>query len=199
MVLMKKVPIILFSMFFLLAACVNENESPAAITTPVPSPSATDTPFPTPASPKDAIVWDGLQVTIDLLEITGEYQTDYGSSRIPPDGQKFLWVHIRIANNGPVQLDIPALEHFSILYAAAELKPTYGHRQNYTDYSTLGSQLSPAQELDGWLRFDIPTAAQLKELRFVFIPESAQVGASYGSPNYPYAKDKPTYVWNCAP
>jgi hypothetical protein len=36
-------------------------------------------------------------------------------------------------------------------------------------------------------------------LRFVFLPESAQVGASYGSPNYPYADDKPTYVWNGAP
>ena len=196
---MKKVPLILFSVFFLLAACINENESPTATATPVPSPGATVTPLPTSASPKDSIVWEGLQVTMDQLEITNAYQTDYGSSRIPPDGQKFLWVHIRIANTGQIQMDIPVLENFSILYAAAELKPTYGHRQNYTDYSTLDSLLSPAQELDGWLRFDIPAAAELSDLRFVFLPTSAQVGTSYNSPTYPYADNKPTYVWNCAP
>jgi hypothetical protein len=94
-------------------------------------------------------------------------------------------------------MDVPASEHFSVLYTAAELKPTYGHRAGYADYTTLGPLIFPDQGLDGWLRFDIPVSAELGELRFVFLPESAQVGASYNSPNYPYADDKPTYVWNC--
>jgi hypothetical protein len=136
---------------------------------------------------------------MDQPEITQEYQTDYGSSRIPTEGNKFLWVHIRLKNIAQTKLDLPVAEHFSVLYAATELKPTYGHRSEHTDYTTLGATIFPNQELEGWLRFDIPAAAELKDLRFVFIPESAQVGASYNSPSYPYADDKPTYVWKCAP
>jgi hypothetical protein len=98
-----------------------------------------------------------------------------------------------------VEMDVPLLENFSILYAAVELKPTYGHRAEYADYSALDPVIFPDQELDGWLRFDIPVAAEFSDLRFVFLPESAQVGASYNSPNYPYAVGKPTYVWKLAP
>ena len=138
-------------------------------------------------------------MTMDQLEVTQDYITDYGSSRIPTEGNKFLWVHIRLKNTGQIEMDVPLPEHFSILYAAVELKPTYGHRAEYVDYTTLGPKVFPNQELDGWLRFDIPAAAELKDLRFVFLPESSQVGTSFSSPNYPYAEDKPTYVWKCAP
>ena len=136
---------------------------------------------------------------MDQLEITEAYFTDFGSQRIPPAGQKILWVHIRLKNMGQVEMDVPIAEHFSILYAAVELKPVYGYRQGYAEYTALGPVIFPDQELAGWLRFDIPVAAELSEMRFVFIPESAQVGVSYSSPNYPYAANKPTYVWNCAP
>jgi len=144
-------------------------------------------------------MWDGLQVTMDQLEITQDYVTDYSSTRSPSTGQKFLWVDIRLKNTDQIEMDIPLSQHFSVLYAGTELKPSYGHRQGYADYTALGSVIFPNQELDSWLRFDIPTAAELNELRFVFLPESSQVGASFSSPNYPYSEDKPTYVWNCAP
>lgn len=184
----------------ILTACSTAGESPAipTLVTPIPPPTMTSVP-PTPSSPNDAILWDTLQVTMDQLEITEEYLTDYGSTRIPPAGQKILWVHILLKNTGQIEMDVPVAEHFSVLYAAIELKPIYGHRQGYTEYATLGPVIFPEQELDGWLRFDVPAAAELSEMRFVFIPESAQVGVSYSSPNYPYANDKPTYVWNCAP
>ena len=96
-------------------------------------------------------------------------------------------------------MNMPLLENYSVLYAATELKPTYGHRKDHTEYTTLASVIFPNHELDGWLRFDIPAEAQLKDLRFVFLPESSHVGVSFSSPNYPYSEDKPTYVWNCAP
>jgi hypothetical protein len=136
---------------------------------------------------------------MDQVEITGEYLTEFGSNRNPPDGKQFLWVHIQLKNMGQVEIDMPALENFSILYAAAEIKPVYGHRNGYVDYTTLGSTIFPNQELDGWLRFDIPDTAELWDMLFVFLPESAQVGTSYSSPNYPYSDDKPTYVWECEP
>ena len=94
-------------------------------------------------------------------------------------------------------IDTPFAENFSVLYAGTEIKPVYGRRMGYTEYTLLSPVIFPNQEADGWLRFDIPVAAELKDLLFVFIPESAQIGASFSSPYYPYADDKPTFVWKC--
>ena len=110
-----------------------------------------------------------------------------------------MWVHVQLKNVGQIEVEVPILEHFSVLYAATEIKPTYGHRQGYTEYSTLGPILFPEQATDGWIRFDIPVTAELQDLLCVFLPESAQIGTTISSPNYPYSEDKPTYVWKCAP
>ena len=204
MSILKKSLLALLIGLFILTACSSANQppavSPTATATPTPPPTATETRvFPTPSSPNDSIQWDGLQVSMDQLEISQKFINEYGSTRVPPAGKKFLWVHIRLKNTNQIEMDVPITDHFSILYAAIEIKPTYGHRQGYIDYTGLGPLIFPNQELDGWLRFDIPATAELKDLRFVFLPESAQVGASFTSPNYPYAADKPTYVWNCVP
>jgi len=199
---MKKILAILALGSILLTACRSTARRSATPVPPTSSPQPTATAIrilPTPSSPGDSIQWDALQVTMDQLEITQDYLTDFGSTRVPPAGTKFLWVHIRLKNTGSIEMNLPLAEHFSILYAASELKPTYGHRAEYADYTVLGPVISPNQGLDGWLRFDIPTAADLNDLRFVFLPESSQVGVSYSSPNYPYADDKPTYVWKCIP
>ncbi len=197
---LKKLTLVLLFGLIALAACTTKSTSqstPATATQP-PRPTLTvSTAVPTPSSPSDSILWDDLQVTMDQLEITDDYLTDFGSTRIPPEGKKFLWVHIRLKNTGQVEMDVPVYEHHSVLYAATEIKPIYGHRDGHVDYTTLGPVIFPNQELDGWLRFDIPAAAELKEMLFVFIPESAQVGTSFDSPNYPYVENKPTYVWEC--
>ena len=196
----KSLPFLLILLLFL-AACTQQNMvtavSATSTATQTPLPTFTPTPFPTPSSPGNSILWDDLQVTMNQLEITEAYINEFGSTRNPPEGKKFLWVRIQLKNTGSVEMDMPILENFSILYAAIEIKPIYGYRDGFVDFTTLGSTIFPGQELDGWLRFDIPATAELKDIRFVFIPESAQVGASYSSPNYPYADDKPTYVWEC--
>lgn len=199
----KPLYILLIGLMFL-TACTTDSESPVVpatgTATPLPPPTATTTRvLPTPSSPSDSILWDELQVTMDQLEITEEYLTDFGSTRIPSAGQKFLWVHVRLKNTGQTEVEVPLSEHYSVLYAATELKPIYGHRQGYAEYAALESVIFPNQELDGWLRFDIPVAAELKDMLFVFIPESAQIGTSFSSPDYPYSENRPTYVWNCAP
>ena len=199
---MKTTLSILFIALFVLTACSSIGEAAATAASPTVSPQPTATQIlvlPTSSSPGDRIVWDNLQVTMDRCEVSQDYLTDYGSTRTPPIGQKFLWVQVRLKNVGQAQLDVPIAEHFSVLYAAAELKPTYGHRQGYVDYTTLGSLIFPNQELDAWLRFDIPRTAEFNNLRFVFLPESSQVGTSFSSSEYPYAKDKLTYVWKCTP
>ncbi len=191
----KKISGILFVGLLILTACASASEIPTT-TTSVPQPTATAIKvLPTPAIPGDSIQGGNLQVTLSQLEVTRDYVTEYDTTRIPPAGDKFLWVHVQLKNTGQVEMNLPLLENYSILYAATELKPTYGHRKDHTEYTTLDSD----RELDGWLRFDIPAEAELKDLRFVFLPESSHVGVSFSSPNYPYADDKPTYVWNCAP
>lgn len=202
MLSMKKLSHILLFGLIILTACTAKSEPqsmPAAITvTQTPPPTATATKvLPTPSSPTDSILWDDLQVTMDQLEITGEYLTDFGSTRSPSAGTKLLWVHVLLKNKGQIEKDVPIYEHYSILYAAIEIKPIYGYRQGHTEYTSLNPTIFPNEELDGWLRFDIPDTAELKDLRFVFLPESSGVGTSFSSPNYPYSDGKPTYVWNC--
>jgi hypothetical protein len=186
---------------FIMTACSSAGEASVAplVATPSPQPTATEiTVLPTPSSPGDSVIWRDLQVSMDQAEITDLFITEFGSQRTPSAGQKFLWIHITLENIGQDEIALPTPENFSVLYAESEFKPIYGHRQGYADYTDLGSTLFPGQELDAWLRFDIPTTAELSDLRFVFLPTSSQVGVSPSSPNYPYAENKPTYVWKCA-
>ena len=201
---MKNIPDVLLRSLiglFLITACSSTDATtPPGITTTTPQPIVTEAgPLPTPASPSDSIIWRDLQVTMAQVEITKDFITEYGTTRIPSADMKFMWVHVQFKNVGQVEVDMPHLENFSVLYAATELKATYGHRQGYQEYSTLEPTLVPDHEADAWLRFDIPAEAELTDLRFVFLPTSSQVGASFSSPNYPYSEDKPTYVWKCAP
>jgi len=197
---MKNISKILVILLMGLTSCgTRDQTTPPSPTPPSSQPTTTSIKIlPTPSSPGGAIVWEDLQVIMEQLEVTQDYLTEFGSTRTPPAGSKFLWVYVRLHHTGQTEIEVPISEHFSILYAATELKPTYGHRAGYTDYTDLDPIIFPDQILAGWLRFDIPDAAELNELRFVFLPESSQVGTSYNSPNYPYSDNKPTYVWKCA-
>jgi len=197
---MRKISHISLQVFFgllLVAACSPADQAtvPAATLTPRPVPTSTalPTPFPLGAS----VAWQGLQVTMLQAELTEDYVNEYGSRRIPSAGMKFLWVQVRLKNMGEKEIDMPGPEHFSALYVGAEFKPTYGHRRDYVDYLTLDDTLFQNQQADAWLRFDVPSTAGLSDLRFVFLPESSDVGVSSSSPTYPYAVDHPTYVWKC--
>jgi len=193
---MKKIQVTLFIGFLLLTACSSSTPTPIIISI---QPTLTVTPSPAFSSPGKSILWQGLQVSMEQAEITNNFVTDFGSTRIPSHGDKFLWVHIVLKNVTQVELPLPDAEHYSILYVATELKPTYGHRKDHIDYIMLDSTLFPDQSVEAWLRFDIPVAAELMDLRFIFLPESSNVGASFTSPNYPYAEDHPAFVWNCSP
>jgi hypothetical protein len=191
----KTAPKVLCILFFILVAC-----SPASTSTIViPLPTTTMTPvLPTPSSPSDPVIWRDLKVIFDQAEITDSFTNEFSSQRVPSTRQKFLWIHVSLENVGKDEILLPKPENFSVLYAESEFKPVYGHRQGYADYTDVGTTLFPDQKLDAWLRFDIPDAADLNELWFVFLPTSTQVGVSPSSPNYPYAENKPAFVWKCA-
>jgi hypothetical protein len=199
---MKKLLNVLFISLFILTACSSTGESSATPVIAITSPQSTATKIkvlPTPSSPGDSVTWRDLEVSMVQAEITDSFITEFGTQRLPSTGRKFLWVHVALENVGNDEITLPASENFSVLYTDSEFKPIYGHRQGYADYTDLGRTLFPSQKLDAWLRFDIPITADLQDLWFVFLPESAQVGVSPSSPNYPYATNKPTFVWECEP
>jgi hypothetical protein len=149
-------------------------------------------------APDQRIVYDDLQVVMRQAEITTSYLTEYGSSREPPADKKFLWINILLKNIGQHEQNLPAPEHFSVLFGTTEFKSTYGHRKGYADYTSLNTIVSQEQEVDAWLRFDISTTAELKDLWFVFLPESSQVSVSFLPTDYSWG-DHPIYLWACAP
>jgi len=149
-------------------------------------------------APGQTVIYNDLQVAMGQAEITSSYLTEYGSTREPPEGLKFLWIHINLINTGQALRNLPAPEHFSVLNGVAEFKPTYGRRKDYADYMVLTTDMIQGQDVDAWLRFDIPTALELKDLWFAFLPESSQVSTGFSTGDYPWG-DQPIYLWMCTP
>jgi len=177
--------------------------SSACYPAPAPVPAYPPTPavnrsLPTPVPPGQEIVYNDFRVVMSQAEVATSYTTEYGSQRNPSPGTKFLWIHILLNNVGQVEHPLPTSEHFSVLYGASEFKPSYGHRQGTTDYTALKPVVYQSQQVDAWLRFDIPVSAELKDLQFAFLPESFQVNTSFAPTDYPWA-DHPIYLWSCVP
>jgi hypothetical protein len=198
----KILRLVLSSLFGLLMATACNSASAPIIPTPAPSstPRAAveNKSLPTPISSGQMVIFDGIQATMDQAEITAGYITEYGSSREPSADNKFLWIHINLKNIGQKERGLPVAEHFSALSGTTEFKPTYGHRKDHADYMALNTILYPAQDVNAWLRFDIPADVELKDLIFAFLPESTQVSIGFSSSDYSWA-DHPIYLWNCAP
>lgn len=184
----------LFLCLWTLVACY---PTPALVQ-PYPPTQAANRPLPTPIASGQEIRSADFQVTMAQAEITTSYVTDYGSQRDAPVGAELLWVHVLLKNVGRVERGLPAIEHFSVLYGTSEFKPIYGHRQGYVDYTTLKPVVYQGQQVDAWLRFDVPAGVQLKDLQFAFLPESFQVSTSFAPTDYPWA-DHPIYLWRCEP
>ena len=185
---------------FVITAC----DSASATVVPTPIPSATpqaaleNKTLPTPISAGQTVVYNDLQLTMDQAEITDSYLTEYGSNREPTGDNKFLWTHIILMNISQKEQSLPDAEHFSALFATTEFKPAYGHRKGHVDYMALNEVIDQGEEVDAWLRFDIPTEAELTNLTFAFLPESTQVSFGFSSNEYFWA-DHPIYLWDCAP
>ena len=200
MFLIKTTPKFLFIGLFILTACSSTGESVTPVTITAP-PQLTETEvkvLPTPMSPSQMIVYEDLQVVMSQAEITTSYLTKFDSTREPPAGKKFLWVRILLKNIGQQEQNLPAPEHFSVLNGTTEYKSIYGHRKEYADYMALTTNMVQGQEVDAWLRFDIPAALELKDLWFAFLPESSQVSTGFSSSEYSWG-DHPIYLWTCAP
>jgi hypothetical protein len=184
----------------LITACNTANTPINPTPAPPSTPQATivNKSLPTPMAQSEMVVYDNLQVVMSGAEITTSYLTEFGSSREPPAGKNIIWIHILLKNISQSEKKLPAPEHFSVLYDTTEFKATYGHRKDHTDYLALNTSMAAGQEVDAWLRFDIPAEAELQDLWFAFLPESSQVSLGFSSSDYFWA-DHPLYLWTCAP
>jgi len=198
----KTLNLMLSSLFGLLIINACNSASGAVIPTSIPSSTSQvvveNKSLPTPISPGQMVVYNDLQVEMSEAEITTSYITEYGSEREPSADKKFVWVHILLKNIGQGEQALPAPEHFSVLNGETEFKPTYGHRKDHTDYMSLNTSMAQGQDVDAWLRFDIPADAELQDLIFAFLPESSQVSLGFSSSDYSWA-DHPIYLWTFAP
>jgi hypothetical protein len=198
----KTLMLVLYSLFGLLIVTACNSAGGPVVPTPALSSTAQATveiqSLPTPMSPSQMVVYDNLQVVMSKAEITTSYLTEYGSNRGPSADKKIIWIHILLKNNSQGERNLPAPEHFSVLDGTTEFKATYGHRKEHTDYMALNPSMAQGQEVDAWLRFDIPAALELKDLKFAFLPESSQISVGFASSDYPWA-DHPIYLWTCAP
>ena len=198
----KKFMIVLSGLFGLLivTACNSANEVivPTSIPSSTPQAVVENNIVPTPMSPGQPIIYEDLQVLLKEAEITSSFITEYGTTREPPPGKNIIWVHILLKNISQREQILPESEHFSVLSSTTEFKATYGHRKDHTDYMTLTPILAQEQEVDAWLRFDIPVAMDLNQFLFAFLPESLQVSIIVPSSGSAWA-EHPTYLWTCAP
>lgn len=184
---------------FLLAACAPRAAAlpPTATLTPAPGAVAllaTPKPLPTAASLGEAVTFEDLTIQIGGVELNDQYKTRFGPVRDATPGVKFLWVQVLVENNGQAVKDLPAEDHFSVLHAGREYKPTYGHRDGFPDYTSLGGAVLPGSPLDGWLRFDIQEETGLDDLQFAFLPESTRITytrTQSGSSIF----DHPVFLW----
>ena len=199
---MKNVTFVLIGLLGILtlAACTSADGTvvPAPIPSITPRATAENKSLPTPAPGGQTIMYEDLQVTMDQAEITESYETEFGSSREPTAGIKFLWIHIILKNIGQQEQNLPAEENFSALFGTTEFKPTYGYRKDYVDYTTLNTIINADEEVNAWLRFDVPLEAESQDLTFVFLPESTQISFGFSSTDFSWA-DHPIYLWSCAP
>ena len=200
---MKKPLIFMLSNFLgllVVTACNSASGPLMPVPTPSPNPRSAveNKTLPTPISPGQIVVYDNLQVMMKEAEITSSYLTEYGPEREPPAGKNIVWIHILLKNISQGERTLPATEHFSVLHGTTEFKATYGHRKDHTDYTSLNASMAQEQEVDVWLRFDIPATAELQDMWFAFLPESSQVSLGFSSSDYFWA-DHPIYLWNCAP
>jgi hypothetical protein len=191
---------ILSGVFGLLMITACNSTSSLIVPVPLSTPQikAENKSLPAPVAPGQTIVYDDLQIEMKEAEITTSYLTEYGSDRYPPTGKKFAWIHILLKNIGQGERSLPTPEHFSVLNGLDEFKPIYGHRKDHTDYMVLNSNMTQGQEMDAWLRFDIPAELELQDLTFAFLPESTQISFGFSSSEYSWA-DHPIYLWTCAP
>lgn len=121
----------------------------------------------------ESITFDDFVITVDIFEFSDSYETYYQTTRNPPEGGKFAWVHIKVQNLGQTAEYAPSTTDFKLIYFDDEIYAEVGDRRDYPDYTggvLIGDKIFPEVVNEGWLRFTVPLAAETTDLKIFFNP-----------------------------
>jgi hypothetical protein len=109
-------------------------------------------------------------VKIDEYEFSGSYITEENITQEPPEGSKYLWIHITARNDETKPISSPTLIEFTLIYQSKEID----HEIIYLDrpgYNNLGrGEIMPGKTHEGWLQFTVPNAAEADQIIVMFKP-----------------------------
>jgi len=120
--------------------------------------------------PPVSIIDENFEVRLIEYEISDSYVIKSEGEELPPEGAKFLWLHIAFENIGSNAADAPSGAHFSVLY-----QDEYTYSDAYFDdtwgfESYRGGETFPGVSRQGWLRFAIPSSAEPEDIGIVYSP-----------------------------
>ncbi len=123
---------------------------------------------------------DYNQMFVEVLdyEFSGEYEDPYEFVESPPDDSIFLWVKIRIENDGDRPVYTPTSEDFSAIIDGLQYDAFYySERKGYE--SLISGELFPGAAKEGWVRITVPAIARDIPIQVVFIPTDFYASNSY--------------------
>jgi len=139
--------------------------------------SATLQPIPQPIGSE--MRHEDFAVTLLEYEFSGSYRGEYDVDEEPPEGAKFLWVHILVRNVGQNAGDSPSPSDFSLIHLGEQIGRGFslGKGPGYEQYD--GGEIFPGVSREGWLRFTLPKAAEPRQIVVVWEPFLAEEFGSW--------------------
>jgi hypothetical protein len=126
-------------------------------------------PMPTPQPVGMAAEYNQLRVSIAGLDQTADFMDPYGSLIESQPGFKYLWIQLKVENNGTSPVNAPYAEDFALIHDGIQYERDYYNES--TDHpSYWGGTVFPEAAIQGWLLFNIPAEAEQETLTLVFAP-----------------------------
>lgn len=151
----------------------------SAIYTPTPLPTtapiqphiAPSSVPPLPGKLGSSITHNNLLITLSGYEFSGGYQHSFGFEDKPPEGAKFLWIHVIVENIDDNSTYTPMFNEFAILYEQKQIDADFYLSEDRVGYPPYpGGEIYPGATKDGWVRFTLPVSAEPPNILVVMMP-----------------------------
>lgn len=152
---------------------------------PIP-PKTSETPLPsqTTQPPGGFIIHENMKLTLVEYEFSLGYQGLFDYTDEPPDGAKYLLVHLVAENISKNASFAPSESAFAVIHLGVQIDSDFAsYPQGYADYE--GGEVFPGVSKEGWIRFTVPVGAPPADLTVTYKPFDL-FGDTY-------------YSWNLAP
>ena len=119
-------------------------------------------------SPPVSVTDEDFEVTFIEYEISDSFVTRNEKEVLPPEGAKFLLLHISFENIGANAANAPSGSHFSVLYGDEHTYSDSYFDEGSDFESYRGGETFPGVSREGWLRFKIPSRVEPEDLRIAY-------------------------------